>query len=284
MGERRLKNFIRHKNRNKPLSLLNILKKTLDKFLKKKTVEFSGRYSSWEEAKKNADGYDTPAILEKTKSAMREIVSGKAKFERDSVLLPRAEYPWPLISCLLSTAASSHGRLSVLDFGGALGSSYYQCRPFLQHMSELTWAVVEQKHFVEAGRAEFSPKPVSFYESPAEAVLGVQPNLLLLSSVLPYLPNPYARFRELLAMRISTVLVDRTFFLRRPGERLTVQKVPEWIYPASYPAWFLDEQKFKKLANEAGYRLIAEFSALDQNHPEGEKADAKGFFWHWSEN
>jgi len=139
--------------------------------------------------------------------------------------------------------------------------------------------VVEQKHYVEAGRVEFSKKPVSFYENPAEAVLGVQPNLLLLSSVLPYLPNPYARFRELLALRISRVLVDRTFFLRRPGERLTVQKVPEWIYPASYPAWFLDESKLKNIASEAGYRLLAEFPALDQNQPEGEKADSKGFFW-----
>lgn len=165
-----------------------------------------------------AGGYEAPTILEKTKAAMREILAGRAKFERDSVLLPKAEYPWPLISCLLSTAASSHGRLSVLDFGGALGSSYHQCRPFLQHMSELAWAVVEQKHFVEAGRAEFSPKPVSFYENPAEAVLGVQPNLLLLSSVLPYLPNPYARFRELLALRISRVLVDRTFFAAPGGE------------------------------------------------------------------
>ena len=246
---------------------------------KKSDSGFFGDYKLWEDARREAGGYDKPSILSRTEAAMREIIAGRASFERDSVILNKPEYPWPLISSLLSTAIGSKGRLAVLDFGGSLGSSYYQCRPFIQSIPELGWAVVEQEHYVDSGRREFALGPVTFYQYPAEACLAAKPNVLLLSSVLPYLPDPYQKFRELLELGVPQVVVDRTFFLRRPGERLTVQVVPEWIYPASYPAWFLDEAKVKAIAREAGYEMVAEFPALDENHPEGEKAEAKGFFW-----
>ena len=259
-------------NQLMPINIFRKNRKTLK-------AGFFGDFASWKEAQKETTGYEKPDILAKTELSMRDILSGRAPFERDSVLMQNPEYPWPLISCLLSVAFASQGRLSVLDFGGALGSSYYQCRPFIQSIPELGWAVVEQEHYVDSGRREFALRPVTFYQHPAEACLAAKPNLLLLSSVLPYLPDPYQKFRELLELRVPQVVVDRTFFLRRPGERLTVQVVPEWIYPASYPAWFLDEAKLKAIAREAGYVLVAEFPALDENHPEGEKAQAKGFFW-----
>ena len=59
-------------------------------------------------------GYDHPEILDKTSAAMRKIVEGEAIFERDSVLLSRPEYPWPLIACLLHEAQKKGGRLSGL--------------------------------------------------------------------------------------------------------------------------------------------------------------------------
>lgn len=258
---------------------MKILKKILAQRPKKNEEGFFGDHKSWEDARTEAGGYDQPDILIKTELAMREIIAGRASFERDSVLLPSPEYPWPLITCLIYAAQADGNRLSVLDFGGALGSTYYQCRPFLKNISQLAWMVVEQKHYVESGQREFSKGPVSFHQDTLSACLVQKPNFLLLSSVLPYLPNPYEKFQELSDLKIRNLLVDRTFFLRRPGERLTVQVVPEWIYPASYPAWFLDEAKLKEVAAGAGYRLMAEFPALDENQPEGEKADAKGFYW-----
>jgi len=239
---------------------------------------FFGDFRSWEQAMKEAGGYEAPTILEKTKAAMREILAGRAKFERDSVLLPKAEYPWPLISCLLFTAASNRGRLSVLDFGGALGSSYYQCRPFLENVPELTWAVVEQGHYVEAGRVEFSQRPVSFYENPTEALLGAQPNLLLLSSVLPYLPDPWTCLRELLTLNIRHVVIDRLPFLEKDKDRLTVQIVPREIYPASYPAWFFSRSRLLSICTRHGYRERAEWPCADDWNPEGDKANFTGLF------
>jgi putative methyltransferase (TIGR04325 family) len=144
--------------------------------------------------------------------------------------------------------------------------------------------VVEQEHYVEVGVKEFSRSPISFYENALQACVARKPNTLLLSSVLAYLQNPYDTLRDLLLLKIPSFIVDRTCFLCRPGERLTVQVVPESIYPASYPAWFLDEEKLKSLASEAGYTMIADFPALDGNQPDGEKAYAKGFYWRLNSN
>jgi putative methyltransferase (TIGR04325 family) len=246
---------------------------------------FSGNFNSWEEALSHSrGGYDQPVILEKTVDAMRAIIGGRAAYERDSVLFPAPQHPFPLIACLLHAAQVCNGLLSLIDYGGALGSTYYQCRPFLEGISQLDWMVVEQKHYVEAGVKEFSIPPVSFYESATHANAARKTNILLLSGVLGWLQNPYDILRELFLLKIPSLIVDRTCFLCRPGERLTVQVVPESIYPASYPAWFLDEEKLKSLASESGYRMIAEFPALDGNQPDGERAYAKGFYWRLDSN
>jgi putative methyltransferase (TIGR04325 family) len=246
---------------------------------------FSGNFNSWEEALNySGGGYDQPVILEKTVDAMRAIIAGHAVYERDSVLFSVPQHPFPLIACLLHAAQQSNGLLSLIDYGGALGSTYYQCRPFLEGISQLHWLVVEQEHYVEVGVKEFSRSPISFYENALQACAARKPNTLLLSSVLAYLQNPYDTLRDLFLLKIPSFIVDRTCFLCRPGERLTVQVVPESIYPASYPAWFLDEEKLKSLASEAGYTMIADFPALDGNQPDGEKAYAKGFYWRLNSN
>ena len=76
-------------------------------------------------------------------------------FERDGVVFDQPDYNFPLLACLLRVATESGNRLRVLDFGGSLGSTYFQCRPFLGGVSELRWTVVEQPQFVECGRREF---------------------------------------------------------------------------------------------------------------------------------
>lgn len=209
---------------------------------------------------------------------MREILAGRVSFERDSVLLPEPEYPWPLIACLLYAAQADKGRLSVLDYGGALGSSYYQCRPFLKNISYLAWMVVEQKHYVESGEKEFSRPPISFYEHAQAACFDQKPNLLLLSSVLPYLPDPWTSLAELLAFDIRHVVIDRLPFLEKDRDRLTVQKVPPEIYPASYPAWFFGRSRLISICARHGYRARAEWSCADDWSPDGEKARFVGLF------
>jgi putative methyltransferase (TIGR04325 family) len=241
-------------------------------------LRFTGDYYDWDSAVRDSGGYAAPEILEITRRAMIKIKQGEALFERDSVLFAMREPPFPLISGLLREASLGGNRLSVLDFGGALGSSYFQCRPYLDGLTELSWSVVEQPGHVACGKAEFTDKHLRFYDSFSSCVMNERPSALLLSSVLQYLPDPYAFLTDALRHPFRHVLVDRTAFHEYDRDRLTVQHVPKSIYPASYPAWFLSRSRF--LAQFAqNYKLVDEFSVDEKAAPEGGGAFFKGYIF-----
>jgi putative methyltransferase (TIGR04325 family) len=242
-------------------------------------LHFTGDYTTWEAALKDATGYDAPAILAKTRDAVLKVERGEAAYERDSVLFDKVEHSFPLLAGLLRAAMRQKGDLHVLDFGGALGSSYFQCREFLAPVSKLMWCIVEQPAQVACGKSDLESKELRFFSSVEECFTACQPNLLLLSSVLQYLPVPYETLRGLVQRRIPHLIMDQTAFLEGGGERLTVQHVPPSIYKASYPAWFLDEAKVQGIIQEAGYRMLAEFPAADVGSPPRAKACCKGFIY-----
>lgn len=184
----------------------------------------------------------------------------------------------PVIAGLLHVAIAA-GRLSVLDFGGSLGSSYFQCRPFLTGVTNLRWSVVEQPAYVACGRKEFTSEVLSFYDTIEQCTEVEAPNVLFLSGVVQYLPAPYPFLVEALAHGFDWVICDRTPFLRSGSTRLTIQTVPPWIYAARYPAWFLSESRFVNLIQAEGYRCLAEFDGMDRVVIEGEVPYYKGFIW-----
>ena len=222
---------------------------------------FTGDYASWTDAAGASGGYAAPDILEKTRAALLKVKRGEATFERDSVILPDPEYPFPVIAGLLRAALAENDRLSVLDFGGALGSTYFQCRKLLGPVKQLRWSVVEQAAHVACGRTEFETDELTFYTTVDECLRAERPRVLLLSSVLQYLSEPHAFFANILGYPFGHVIVDRTtVFKGQTPDRLTVQHVPAWIYPASYPCWMLNYRKLLDLASPA-YMLVAEFPA-----------------------
>jgi len=222
---------------------------------------FTGDYASWTDAERASVGYAAPDILEKTRAAVLKVKNGEATFERDSVILPDPEYPFPVIAGLLRAALAENDTLSVLDFGGALGSTYFQCRKLLDPVPHVRWSVVEQPAHVECGRAEFETDELRFYTTVDECLRSERPQVLLLSSVLQYLSEPHAFFANILGYGFRHVIVDRTtVFKGSTPDRLTVQQVPAWIYPASYPCWMLNYRRLLDLVSPT-YTCIADFPA-----------------------
>lgn len=226
-----------------------------------KGTGYSGDFRDWQAAREVSGGYDSGHILAKVRAALSKVKSGEAVYERDSVLFDQVQYAWPLLAALLWIATRSGNRLNVLDFGGSLGSSYFQNRNFLGHLPRLQWSIVEQQDFVDCGKKEFEDEVLKFYGS-VDACMGERsPDTLLLSSVLPYLESPYQVLDALLVHRPTYVVIDRTPFLAGARDRLTVQKVPDEIYGGSYPAWFFSRSKFlSRMEND--YVMLAEFDAL----------------------
>jgi len=242
----------------------------------KNAIGFFGDYPTWESALADSDGYGAPVILERTRASLLQIKNGAAVHERDSVLFPTVQHNFALLAGLLQ--AVTNQELSVLDFGGSLGSLYYQCRSFLSHLKSLRWSIVEQPAYVNCGRQEFADEQLRFYSSIEECLRHESPQVLLLSGVVQCLSDPYAFLGSVLRHGIPHVIVDRTAFLTRDADRLTVERVPAWIYPASYPSWFLSESRFLGQFRPY-YHLLADFPALDTNQPEGESAYYKGFLF-----
>src|SRR5690606_14683539 len=136
-------------------------------------------------------------------------------------------YRWPVLACLLSVAAKSRGEINVLDFGGSLGSFYFQHKNFFVDLPQVNWAVVEQEQFVKFGHDHIHTPHLHFYDSARTCLQNQGVDIIFLSSVLQYLEKPYEVLQELAGTGARYLLIDRTSFVEESNDRLTVQQVPE---------------------------------------------------------
>jgi putative methyltransferase (TIGR04325 family) len=234
-----------------PPLLLNLLKK-------RSKYGWKGDFENWQQAKNHSGDYDDSRILEKVKEATGKVKKGEAAYERDSVLFEKIQYSWPLLSALFWIALQKKSVLKVADFGGSLGSSYYQNQQFLSELSYLEWNIIEQENFVRCGREFFQDNTLRFFYSIDELIdQRGMPDVLILSCVLPYLDKPYDVLKKMMDYQIPYILIDNTYFNYEVRDRICVQEVPPEIYTASYPCWMLNYSDVKSELTSR-YQLISE--------------------------
>jgi putative methyltransferase (TIGR04325 family) len=236
-----------------------------DRFRARSGKIWSGRYERWADAQALCTGYDSNVILEKCRNALISVKNGEAIYERDSVLFYEMEYNWPLIAALQRTALEHMGSLCMLDFGGSLGSTYFQNKQYLKSIAALQWNIVEQSHFVDCGRKEFEDGQLNFFYTVEECIKHCMPNVLLLSSVLQYLEYPHEWLQRLVSLDIEYIIVDRTSFTDRREDFISIQQVPEEIYPASLRHWFFSERRFEKHFDGKYEQLVRVHSQFQLN-------------------
>ncbi len=221
---------------------------------------WKGNYSSWEEALKKTSSYNSQEIFEKVRIATLNVKNGIYPYERDSVNFDKIEYSYPLLVSLLS--AIEDEELIVFDFGGALGSSYFQNKEILQKIGKikkLRWCVIEQEEFVDIGNKEIRDDNLIFFNSIEEAFDRVgKPKIILLSSVLQYMEEPFVLMNKIKLMNSNYICIDRTIFFEKEKRRICIQSVPKKIYKASYPCWILNKEELINLMDDT-YEKINEF-------------------------
>lgn len=205
-----------------------------------------GNYPDWASAVAASSGYDADIIFKAVHKAARAVRDGKALWERDSTCFHHEEYNWQLLACLMTVAARTGGALHVLDFGGALGSTYMQHRKFLAGLEECSWSVVEQPRMVACGKAEFETDALRFFDTIEQCYATRPVNVVLFSSVLQYLENPYVMLEKVAKLAPIAIIVDRTP-LADKDDMITVQRVPATMYPASYPCRFLARTRLEEV-------------------------------------
>jgi putative methyltransferase (TIGR04325 family) len=247
-----------------PPALLSVI----NNFLGRK-IKYCGDYRNWSEAELKATGYDSDKILQQTLAATRKVLNGKAAYERDGVTFPTPAYAWPLLTSLLWIASRESNRLEILDFGGSLGSSYFQHKTMLEKI-DLHWGVVEQTHFVAAGINLINDPQLDFYPSIGNYTENKAPQTVLLGSVLQYMEKPYQLLSDINDSAAQYLIIDRTPLSSVLEDKILVQKVPASINAASYPLWILSKRKLLESLT-VNWQVITELPS-----PEGVASSNKG--------
>ncbi len=231
-------------------------------------------------------GYEDALILEKCLQSALLVKAGKACFERDSIAFYEPAWTLTVLACLEHIHSFYQKPLHVLDFGGSLGSFFLQHRAyFAQKAWTLNWTVVEQAHFVQAGQQYFSDvRGLNFAKDLPTAfnvLEGTVPNVLFLSGVLPYLPEPLVWLKDTLnAYQFPFVIMDRTLFASDGKAYYSVQHVPSHIYQGSYPCTILAESDFHAILSN--YECLTCFKSLVDDHEHlnnGVRVNYQGGFW-----
>ena len=244
------------------------IKNIINKIYKRKAcenIEFIGGYESFELAQNDCVGYDANNILEKTKNSLLKVKKGEAVYERDSVLFDRIEYSWPLLSNLMYVAAKNDGIINIIDFGGSLGSTYYQNIKYLKEFN-VTWNIVEQEKHVQCGREHFQNDTLKFYSSIKECLKSEEQNIILLSSVLQYLSDKSTIINDIINFDFNYIIIDRMPFIQSGNNLFVKQIVPDWIYKASYPVVIYDEKNFLSEFSKK-YKILEEWNCdIDRSY------------------
>jgi putative methyltransferase (TIGR04325 family) len=245
-----------------------------------KSIYFQKTFFSWDDAfEKTSKGYSAEHILIKCRDSLLKVKNGEYPYERDSVLFTEKEIFYPLLSSLLYVSLKNNNYLNIIDFGGSLGSTYFQNKDILKQVGiKINWNIIEQQSFVKCGKEYFADNELHFYNNIDELTNKEAISVCLFGSVLPYLKEPYTVFETIKRSNIKYIIIDRTYFLENEIEDiLSIQKVPPEIYDASYPAWFLSLSKFFSFIKNF-YNINFKWDNSDAISLSGYKTSIRGFF------
>jgi len=253
------------------MSYIRYLKLTLPPFIitiarkVRNLYRYSKGFNTWDDALQNTTSYNKNEIIDKVLSSARLVRDGVEAYERDSVLFNKVQYDYELLSALL-LIVNTESRLHLIDFGGALGTSYRQNKKYLDCLSvPIKWGVIEQSEFVKIGRREFQTDSLQFFDNFLQVQFDV--DLVLMGSSLCYLENPYSILSDIMEVNPSYILIIRTPFTESDNEEISIQNVPSNIYKASYPFWTLSKSKLIKFLSEK-YELFEEWDDALQAYPD----------------
>lgn len=247
---------------------------------------WKGNYKTFTAAKENCTGYDADSILKRIAYTTDKVRTGAAVYERDGILYDEIKINFNLLSVLLMVAGRNDNELTIIDFGGSLGTTYYQNIKYLSHLKKINWCIIEQENFAALGKKSFENEHVKFYNSLEEChIHHPKPDLILISSVLQYIQEPYALLEHILSFRIPNLMLDLVGYTDGDKDRITIQHVPPVFYgvSVSYPCTFFNrmnlESKFKKT-----YCKIFDFiSEPEKYYLEFKPFHYEGAFWELQE-
>ena len=235
------------------------IKSKLNRLLNRKII-LKGSFYNWNEALKNSTGYNSNLIFDKTINSFKKVIEKKAKYERDSFLFYKDNPDKFLISLIKRLYKKK--KINICDFGGSLGSLYYQNIKYL-NKKRFTWNIVEQKKYVSYAKKNnlINDNLKFFYR--IDDVFKKKIDLVIISSVLQYLKFPEKIINKIAKNKIKNLIILRTP-LHTEDDKIMIQIVPKNIYPASYPIRIFNRKKFLKKLFLNNYKIKKEIKTLEE--------------------
>ncbi len=172
-------------------------------------ARLEGPLRSWDEATKRATGWDSPILTELALKAALKVKVGAAAFERDSRPHDRIVYS-PTVLAALLLAVARYRALSVIDFGGGLGSNYYQHRKLLRALPDMpvSWNVIERVPLANIGAEQFQTAELRFHDRLDG--LHLEHPVLLFTGALQYVADAFVLLDEA-TRQTDIIAVDRMY-------------------------------------------------------------------------
>lgn len=228
-------------------SIVGHIKNFLSNRNREPVIGLKGIYDSWEVAERECIGYDSDAIWNKVINAVNKVKNGEAAFERDGYAFAELHYNYPVIAFLIQSYLED-GKLHVLDFGGSLGSMYYQHTKVLHNIEDLEWNVVEQKHVVDYGKKHLENEELKYFYDIDEVK---DCNFIVIGSSLQYLDDYEIYLNKIVRKKTKYIILDRIPVSHK--EWISIEVVHEPIYEASYPIRIFEKNKLISYMNRQGY-------------------------------
>jgi len=223
---------------------------------------WKGNYATYSDAQKNTTSYAADHILQKIITTTTKVKNKEIVYERDGIAYDKLLHNFPMLSTLLFIASQNDSELTIIDFGGSLGTTYYQNKPYLSNLKKLTWCIIEQPNYVQAGKENFENDELKFYYNLEDCLKENTPQLVMFCGVIQYIESYKAVVESIASYKIPYLLIDYIAYNSGKHDRYAIQHVPPVFYgaPASYACIFFGKDKFYALLQQH-YKLVFDYIA-----------------------
>lgn len=212
--------------------------------LKKDGFNWTGDYSTFEEALANSTGYEADDIIDRT------IERGiNAIQQKEIAIVSDIQLIASVFMCI------SHVRketINIIDFGGGTGGQYNLIRQFIPNYVKLNYTVCETPAIVKKATTLFTNDELSFIDD-LNKYMNIKPDIIYSSGTLQCVPEPATILEAFMNLKPRFIVINRFPTISGNKDRLTVQNNPEKIYKGSYPSWFFSRTKWEEIIENNKY-------------------------------
>ena len=210
--------------------------------------KYEGVYHDWDSALNNSKSYQSDETLNQIKNSAL-IGYQNDKFFRDGTVFEKYEFSSELNILLLNLSIQKNldKKIVICDFGGGLGTLYFQFRKYCQLFNiniNYEWNILEQDDLAIYGNENIVSKNLNFFRSSKTDLEKIQADLVIFSSVLNFVQNPYIIINRLKKIKPKYIFIDRTAFWDGKYDVITILEANKKI-KGSYPSHIFSLKEFK---------------------------------------